>query len=58
MRMVGGLVRFERLKLEDDQTGSYVIPLNRTADRAVITVSGLAPVTTEVATYEYEITEE
>jgi hypothetical protein len=48
----------ERVELEGDQTGSYLIPLDSAADRAVITVSALAPVTTELATYEYEITEE
>jgi hypothetical protein len=46
-----------RLELDEAQTGSYVIPLDRTADHAIITVSGLAPVTTELATYQYEITE-
>jgi hypothetical protein len=50
--------KVERLDLGEDQSGSYVIPLDSAADRAVITVSGLAPVTTELASYEYEITEQ
>jgi len=45
----------ERLELNEDQTGEWVIPLNSTTDRAVITISGLAPVTTERASYSYEI---
>jgi hypothetical protein len=52
----GDQTTVERLELDEDQTGSYVIPLDSSADSAVITVSGLAPVTTEFATYEYEIT--
>jgi hypothetical protein len=48
----------ERVELDEDQIGSTVIPLDSTADRAIITVSGLAPVTTELANYEYEITEQ
>ncbi|MGD2179141.1 MAG: hypothetical protein PVG71_15120, partial [Anaerolineae bacterium] len=48
----------ERLELGEDQTGSHVILLDSAADRAVIAVSGLAPATTESATYEYEIVEQ
>ena len=44
-----------RLELNEDQTGGWVIPLGSTTDRAVITISGLAPVTTEVGSYSYEI---
>jgi len=31
-----------------------VVPLDGATDRAIITVSGLAPVTTEPARYQYE----
>mgnify|MGYP001031588305 CR=1 FL=1 len=46
-----------RLSLSEDETGSLMVPLGREADRAVITVSGLAPVTTEWASYAYEVTD-
>jgi len=45
----------QRLELDKDQTGEWSIPLEGHTDRAVITVSGLAPVTTEIASYSYEI---
>jgi hypothetical protein len=45
----------ERLELQADQTGEWTIPLSRDARRAIVTISGLAPVTTELATYSYEI---
>jgi immune inhibitor A len=48
----------QRLELNQDQMGEWVIPLGRDASRAVVTVSGLAPVTTEVASYSYEIAAE
>ncbi len=44
-----------RLELDDGQTGEWIVPLDRSTDRAVITVSGLAPVTTEMGSYSYEI---
>jgi hypothetical protein len=47
----------ERLTLEADQTGSWEIPLGSGAHRAVVAVSALAPVTTEPASYRYEITQ-
>jgi immune inhibitor A len=47
-----------RLELDQDQMGEWVIPLDDDIDRAVIAVSGLAPVTTEVASYSYEIVTE
>jgi hypothetical protein len=55
--LLGPEAKVERLELDADQAGSRVIPLDSTADHAVITVSGLAPVTTEPASYEYEIME-
>ena len=45
----------QRLELNEDQTGEWVIPLEGRTDRAVITISGLAPVTTEMGSYSYEI---
>jgi len=50
--------RVQRLELNDDQTGEWVIPLDSRTDRAVVTISGLAPVTTEMASYGYEIEEQ
>ena len=44
----------QRLELNEDQTGEWVVPLDRRTDRAVISISGLAPVTTEMGSYEYE----
>ncbi|MDY7080057.1 MAG: immune inhibitor A [Chloroflexota bacterium] len=48
----------QRLELDEDQTGEWVIPLEGRTDRAVITISGLAPVTTEMGSYSYEIEEQ
>lgn len=48
----------ERLQMGEDQAGEWAIPLDGTTGRAVITVSGVAPVTTEVASYQYEIAEQ
>jgi immune inhibitor A len=45
----------QRLELDEDQTGEWVVPLDRRTDRAVISISGLAPVTTEMGSYSYEI---
>ncbi|HDQ72227.1 MAG TPA: hypothetical protein ENN19_09035 [Chloroflexi bacterium] len=45
----------QRLELEEDQTGSWTIPLDNDTNRAIITISGLAPVTTEIGSYSYEI---
>jgi immune inhibitor A len=47
-----------RLELDQDRMGEWIIPLGGDADRAVIAVSGLAPVTTEVASYSYEVVAE
>jgi hypothetical protein len=48
----------QRLELDEDQTGEWAIPLDNRTERAVITVSGLAPVTTEIGSYTYEIVEQ
>ncbi len=47
----------QRLAVEDDGTGEWTIPLDSSTDRAVVAISGLAPVTTEAASYRYEIGE-
>ena len=58
MILFGRETTVERLDLDGDQTGSFVVPLDGATDRAIITVSGLAPVTTEPARYQYEIIEQ
>lgn len=49
--------RVQRLQVDEDQAGEWLIPLDAQTDRAIIVISAHAPVTTEPATYEYEITE-
>jgi hypothetical protein len=56
--LTGPNTTVKRLQLNEDQTGSWTIPLRGDVDRAIVTVSGLAPVTTEWASYSYEISEE
>jgi len=48
----------QRLELNENQAGEWAIPLDSHTDRAVVTVSGLAPVTTEVGSYGYQIEEQ
>lgn len=48
----------QRLELDEDQSGEWTIPLGSRTERALITVSGLAPVTTEIGSYTYEIVEQ
>jgi hypothetical protein len=48
----------ERLEVGEEQTGEWVIPLDSRTDRAILTISGLAPVTTEMGAYSYEIEEQ
>ena len=48
----------QRLELSEDQVGEWTIPLEGRTDQAVITISGLAPVTTEMGSYSYEIEEQ
>ncbi|NLF01609.1 MAG: hypothetical protein GX601_11600, partial [Anaerolineales bacterium] len=45
----------ERMVLDDQQIGEWDIEMNSTANRAIVAISGIAPVTTELATYSYEI---
>ncbi len=56
--LFGSDTTVERLALDESQTGEWVIPLDNDTDRAVLTISGLAPVTTEMGAYSYEIEEE
>ena len=54
--LFGDVTRVERLELGDDQDGEWTIPLgDDSAYRAVIAVSAMAPVTTEMGFYSYEI---
>ena len=55
MILFGPETTVERLEMGENQTGEWIVPLDSSTDRAVITISGLAPVTTEWASYSYEI---
>lgn len=53
---LGPDVKVRRMELDEAQTGRLVVEgLGREVERAVLMVSGLAPVTTELASYEYAI---
>ncbi len=54
--LFGPQTTVRRLELAEDQMGTWIIPLDRDTDRAIIAISGLAPVTTEIGSYSYEIT--
>jgi hypothetical protein len=45
----------EQIVLDDQQMSEWDIPLGGDADRAILAISGIAPVTTEWASYSYEI---
>jgi len=51
----GPEIEVERLTLTDHLTGSWEIPLGRETDKAIVAISAIAPVTTELAQYEYQI---
>jgi hypothetical protein len=53
--LFGPEVTVQRLELNEDNTGEWIIPLGDASSRAVVTISGVAPVTTEMASYSYEI---
>jgi hypothetical protein len=57
MILFGPETTLKILELDDDQSGSWSVPLSKESDRAVISVSGLAPVTTEWAFYSYQVQE-
>jgi len=53
---LGPVVRVRRMELDEAQTGRLVVEgLGKGLERAVLIVSGVAPVTTELASYEYSI---
>jgi hypothetical protein len=41
--------------LDAGQSGEWQIPLDSQTDQAIVTISGIAPVTTELASYTYKI---
>ena len=47
--------QISKLLLADETEGAWLIPFSSETQRAVITVSAIAPVTTETATYEFEL---
>lgn len=57
MILYGPETTVQRLALNADQTGEWTIPLDDDTYRAIVTISALAPVTTERASYRYEIRE-
>jgi len=52
----GPETRVRRIELDEEQKGEYLIDADE-VDQVVLVVSALAPSTTEVATYEYEVRE-
>jgi hypothetical protein len=56
--LFGPTTTVQRLELDDDSMGEWTIPLDDSTNRATITITGLAPVTTEIASYRYEISEQ
>ena len=56
---MGRETHVERMALDEQMRGAITLAgLGREADRAVLVVSALAPVTTEPAIYRYKITQE
>jgi immune inhibitor A len=53
--LFGPQTTVQRLELNPDQTGEWEIPLGGGVDRAVVVISAYAPVTTEVASYQYSV---
>ncbi|HSH03079.1 MAG TPA: hypothetical protein VLL52_11220 [Anaerolineae bacterium] len=49
-------VKVEELPLTADNNGRWSLPLNQTFNQAIIVVAGTTPVTTQIATYAYEVT--
>jgi immune inhibitor A len=50
-----GDITVERLIFADQTSGLWTIPLGADTDRAILAISAIAPVTTEVAFYEYTL---
>ena len=57
MILFGAQTVVERWELDGEQSGEWTIPLGEDADRAVIAISALAPVTTEMGSYRYQVTQ-
>ena len=57
MILFGDQTTVERWGLDEGQAGEWTIPLSEGADRAVIAISALAPVTTEMGSYRYQVTQ-
>ncbi len=53
-----GVPAVTRLLSADSTTGTWTLPFTTDADRAVLTISAMAPVTTEPAIYEYTLSAE
>ncbi|MGQ9466402.1 MAG: hypothetical protein ACUVSH_00405 [Anaerolineae bacterium] len=53
--LFGPQTTVQRLELNPDQTGEWEIPLGGGVNRAVVIISAYAPVTTEVASYQYSV---
>ena len=57
MILFGAQTVVERWELDGEQSGEWTIPLGEDVDRAVIAISALAPVTTEMGSYRYQVTQ-
>jgi hypothetical protein len=55
MILYGAETTVQRLEVAEDQTGEWEIPLGGGTDQAVIAISAYAPVTTEPASYRFEV---
>lgn len=55
MVLFGPQTTVQRLEVGADGTGEWEVPLGGDTRRAIIAVSAYAPVTTEMAAYEYEV---
>jgi hypothetical protein len=56
IEIAGQETRVHRIELDEEQKGEYLIDADE-VDEVVLVVSALAPSTTEVATYRYEVRE-
>lgn len=54
----GDETEVQRLLIADGVSGEWVIPFSAQMDKAVIAISALAPMTTEPANYQFELTQE
>jgi len=56
IEFAGEETRVRKIELDEEGKGEYLIDA-AVVDQVVLVVSALAPTTTEVATYEYEVRE-